>query len=167
MIVIELDSVSVEVEVWCQFVPQLCPLGVVGRLPAERLLFNVECLNLQTLLFYSRGKERGTDITGLRPKTKTKFKNQSDQRGKDIKSSANFLLDIISKSFISTYLPLDLAYITIYTKLFDWMLDDKEEMIIYSPVNNVNFCSGKNCIFKWVFFVQYILADRYVHRREL
>ena len=29
------------------------------------------------------------------------------------------------------------------------------------------YWGGRNCILNWVFFVQSILADRYVHRREL
>ena len=28
-------------------------------------------------------------------------------------------------------------------------------------------CGGRNYILKWVFFVQKILADRYIHRREM
>ena len=38
--------------------------------------------------------------------------------------------------------------------------------------NSMSYCSdptcvGRNYILKWVFFVQTILADRYIHRREM
>ena len=53
-----------------------------------------------------------------------------------------------------------------------WMRKPKISVWIDFQFSGQNMCSiptcgGRNYILKWVFFVQTILADRYIHRREM
>ena len=56
-----------------------------------------------------------------------------------------------------------------FTNLDNLLIEIKYKFIAMRLENNCSdpICGGRIYILKWVFFVQSILADRYIHRREI
>ena len=69
-----------------------------------------------------------------------------------VESSAEYQIFYIAKNREKRKELIALYFETIFVK----------DIFLFHPT-----CGGRNYTLKWIFFVQSILADRYIHRREM